>query len=46
VRGGDLSREVETARRGPSSRKLVEDAPNWSGTGRLASDVSPHGRLS
>jgi hypothetical protein len=45
VRTSGLSCEVETfhARRrllggGPSSGELIGDAPNWSGTGRLASD--------
>jgi hypothetical protein len=45
VRTSGLSCEVETfhARRrllggGPSSGELIGDAPNWSGTGCLASD--------
>jgi hypothetical protein len=45
VRGRDLSCEAETSRArrrlvggGPSSRELVGGAPNWSGTGRLASE--------
>jgi hypothetical protein len=45
VRTSVLSYEAETCRvrrrlvvGGPSSGELVGDAPNWSGTGRLASD--------
>jgi hypothetical protein len=47
VRTRGLSCEAETARArrrpvrgggGPSSGELVSDAPNWSGTGGLASD--------
>jgi hypothetical protein len=45
VRGRDLSCEAETCRArrrfvggGPSWRELVVDAPNWSGTGCLASE--------
>jgi hypothetical protein len=45
VRTSGSSRKVETCRArrrllggGPFSRKLVGDAPNWSGTRRLASD--------
>jgi hypothetical protein len=45
VRMSVLSYEAETCRArrrlvvgGPSSGELVGDAPNWSGTGRLASD--------
>jgi hypothetical protein len=50
VGGGDLSCEAETFRArwrplrgGPSSRELVEDAPNGSGTRHLASDCLDRG---
>jgi hypothetical protein len=38
MRGGDLSCEAETSRGGSSSGKLVEDAANWTKTGRLGSE--------
>jgi hypothetical protein len=37
VRGGDLSCEAETCRGDPSCRELVEEAANWTKSGRLAS---------
>jgi hypothetical protein len=53
VRTSSMSCEAETGRArrrliggGSSSGELVGEAPNWSGTGRLASDGLDRGPLS